>query len=125
MAVLNYYERASEPWLQARWPGSVLNVAVLSGALEIADFFENRRKYYRVLWCGDGFPWVDPLKEVNAEKAAIRSRLKSRAESIAEKGRDIEDVDSEIEEDNRRAGAKSILLDSSPDQRQRKNTDAL
>lgn len=91
-----------------------LNVAVVSGALEIADFYENRRRYYRVRWCGDGWAWQDPLKEVNAENAAIRAGLKSRAESIAEKGRDIEDVDAEIDEDNRRASGCGILLDSNP-----------
>lgn len=89
-----------------------INQAVLSGAVRIIDFIENRHQYYRIKWCPDGWPWVDPLKDLNAEKTAIRSGLKSRAESVAERGRDVEEVDAEIAEDSRRADALGLKYDT-------------
>jgi lambda family phage portal protein len=91
-----------------------LDQAVLSGALNIPDYLINRRKYQRIQWVIDGWPWVDPLKDIQAEKIAIRSGLRSRTESIAERGRDVEAVDREIEADNKRADQAGLVFDSDP-----------
>lgn len=48
-----------------------------------------------------GWQWVDPQKEVNAEVKAIEAGLKSRAEAIAARGRDITEIDEEIAADPR------------------------
>lgn len=91
-----------------------MNQAMLSGALRISDFMANRRKYYRIKWCIDGWEWVDPEKDIKAETKAVRSGLKSRTESIAERGRDIEEVDEEIAADNKRADDLGLVLDTDP-----------
>ena len=91
-----------------------LNQAVLSGAVQIPDYTKNRRAYWRIKWCPDGWPWVDPEKDLKAEQLAIRSGLKSRAESVAERGRDVEEIDREISEDNSRADALGLIYDSDP-----------
>ena len=91
-----------------------LNQAVTSRAISIPDFLTNKKKYYRVQWCIDGWDWVDPEKDIKSERAAIRAGLKSRAESIAERGRDVESVDAEIAEDNQRADNLNIVYDSDP-----------
>lgn len=54
---------------------------------------------HRVTFAPPGFDWVDPAKEVAAEVAAIEARLKSRAEVVAARGRDVADLDEEIAAD--------------------------
>lgn len=60
--------------------------------------------YRAVRFVPPGWQWVDPLKEVNAEVRAIEAGLKSRAEVVAGRGRDMSEVDEEIDRDPRRAG---------------------
>lgn len=62
--------------------------------------------YRAVRFVPPGWAWVDPLKEVNAEVRAIEAGLKSRAEVIAGRGRDLDEVDEEIAADTRAAGQK-------------------
>lgn len=88
--------------------------AVLSGALKIPDFYQNRRKYMRIKWRPDGWTWVDPVKDQLAEQMSVRNGFKSRAQVIAEHGDDIENVDSEIAEDNIRADAAGLVYDTDP-----------
>lgn len=99
-----------------------LDQAVLSGALNIPDYTTNRRKYQRIKWCHDGWKWVDPEKDIKAEKMSIRSGLKSRAEVIAESGRDVEEVDAEIAEDKKRADDLGLVLDTDPSKTDNKGT---
>lgn len=46
-----------------------------------------------------GWPWVDPLKDVQANKEQIEQRLKSRQMILAEQGIDFEDVVSQLAEE--------------------------
>lgn len=91
-----------------------LRQAVLTGKIRIRDFAANPRKYLRIKWCLDGWPWVDPEKDQKAERTAIRGGLKSRAESVAERGRDVEEVDEEIRGDNERSDRLGLILDTDP-----------
>lgn len=91
-----------------------LRQAVLTGRIRIPDFAANPRKYLRIKWCIDGWPWVDPVKDQLAERMAIRGGIKSRAESVAERGRDVEEVDAEIAADNLRADLLGLVLDTDP-----------
>ena len=61
-----------------------------------------------------GWQWVDPQKEFNAMKLAIRAGLTSRSEAISAYGYDAEDVDREIAADNARADALGLVFDSDP-----------
>ena len=94
--------------------GVFLRQAVLTGKIKIRDFVANHRKYLRIKWCIDGWPWVDPVKDQVAERMAIRGGLKSRAESVAERGRDVEEVDAEIQADNERVDRLGLVLDTDP-----------
>ena len=91
-----------------------MDQAVLSGALRIPDYAANRREYTRITWRPDGWDWVDPLKDQAAEKMAVRSGFKSRAQVVAERGQDIEVVDREIVSDNERADGLGLVLDTDP-----------
>ncbi len=91
-----------------RW----LTAAILAGVLKIDDYVGNRRKYHRIDWRPEAWQWVDPEKEGKSEVIAVRAGFKSRAQVVAEGGRDVETVDAEIEADNRRADENGFVFDS-------------
>jgi lambda family phage portal protein len=95
-----------------RW----MNAAVLSRALSlgIGDYLKNSRKYLRIKWRPDGWAWVDPVKDQLAEQMAVRNGFKSRSRVVAERGDDVETVDTEIAEDNQRADDKKLIFDTDP-----------
>lgn len=74
-----------------------IDTALLTGALPADD-----PDIGRVGWIAPPWRWVDPLKDAEAEIMAINAGLRSRAEIVAEHGRDIEQVDRERAEDRRR-----------------------
>jgi lambda family phage portal protein len=92
--------------------------AVLEGTLVLPGYarggIAKRREYLAVKWIPQGWQWVDPLKEADAMKAAIRSGLMSRSEAISANGYDAEDVDREIAADNARADALGLMFESDP-----------
>lgn len=70
---------------------------------EIAADDAESPDYRAVRFVAPGWQWVDPQKEVNAEVRAIEAGLKSRAEVVASRGRDIDELDDEIAADRRAA----------------------
>ena len=98
-----------------------MDQAVLEGALTLPGYGlgttqskAGRRAYLACKWIPQGWQWVDPLKEADAMKAAIRSGLMSRSEAISANGYDAEDVDREIAADNARADDLGLVFDSDP-----------
>jgi len=59
-------------------------------------------------WYVPPIPWVDPLKDAEAEIALINAGLKSRRQAVAATGYNIEELDAEIAAD--RAREKSLGL---------------
>lgn len=108
---------------------------VLSGAIEAPGFSADPVAAMRVKWVTPRFDWVDPLKDVNAEIAAVNAGFKSRSDVIEAQGEDPEDVDDRIAADRAReailglsfnAVASPVPPDPPPDQSgdQIDNTDA-
>lgn len=91
-----------------------MDMAVLSGAIDIRDYWDNPRRYQDITWHPDGWEWVDPQKDIKAEVMAIRAGLKSRAQVVSERGRDVEQIDREQSEDNARADSLGLIYDSDP-----------
>ncbi|WP_127476568.1 phage portal protein [Sulfurivermis fontis] len=93
-----------------------MHQAVMDGRLDLPGFAnpERRRTYLACKWIPQGWQWVDPQKEFNAMKLAIRAGLMSRSEAISAYGYDAEDVDKEIATDNARADALGLVFDSDP-----------
>ncbi len=89
-----------------------MDQAVLEGALDLPSYRKERRTYQAAKWIPQGWSWVDPQKEFNAMKLAIRAGLISRSEAISGNGYDAEDVDREIAADNARADALGLVFDS-------------
>ena len=89
-----------------------MDQAVLEGAIDLPGYRKDIRQYQSAKWIPQGWSWVDPQKEFNAMKLAIRAGLMSRSEAISGNGYDAEDVDREIAADNARADALGLVFDS-------------
>lgn len=96
-----------------RW----LTVEILSGRLAAPDFEDNQDEYLSVDFRWPSWPSLDPIKDGTADEIALNNNLKSRAEIIAARGRDIEDVDREINADKlpRVPAAPVIQPEKEPD----------
>lgn len=74
---------------------------VLSGKLDIPDFWENKEKYLEHTWVPTPKRWIDPMKEASAIKQALQSGQKTFQQVSAETGTDwkknIDDMASAIE----------------------------
>ena len=63
-----------------------------------------------VRWQAKSWNWVDPLKDIQANIAAINAGIKTSSEVIAEQGGDIEDVYDQIKYEQDLAKEKGIVL---------------
>ena len=88
-----------------------LQLALLSGELSIPN---EGRKYRSVKWIPQGFEWVDPLKDQQADQMAVKNGFKSRSQVVSERGFDSEEIDREISADNTRADNLGLKYDSDP-----------
>jgi lambda family phage portal protein len=94
-----------------RW----FDLQVATGGLVVPDYFARRAAYLRVKWQPDGWDWVDPVKDVKAAIMEVRAGFNSRQRVVARRhGVDVEVVDREIKEDNRRADGAGLVLDTDP-----------
>ncbi len=66
--------------------------AVLSKQLNIPDFWNNKRRYLKHEWIAPGWSWIDPVKEVNANKTALETGQDTLARICAERGLDWKEV---------------------------------
>jgi lambda family phage portal protein len=93
-----------------RW----LDTAVLSKAILLPKYEQNRRDYLGCNWLPPRWDWVDPLKDIKAEIEAINAGLKSRSQAISERGYDAAMVDKEIAADKAREEALGIHFSNQP-----------
>lgn len=90
-----------------------LDQAFFSQALPIPlEYVENPEPWARVTWMPQGWPYINPVQDVQAVTSEIRAGLTSRAAAIAERGEDAETVDAEQAADNKRAEALGLIHDS-------------
>lgn len=82
---------------------SWMDEALINGAIDINGTplrYEGYSRYRRASWQPRRWPWIDPLKDVQANIAAIDAGLRSRSDVIREQGGDPKDVWSEVEREN-------------------------
>ena len=82
-------------FLRPMWQRFV-TLEILSGRLHAPDFARDPEPYLRATFLFPEWAALDPQKETGADIAALGAGLRSRAEIIASRGRDIADVDAEI-----------------------------
>jgi lambda family phage portal protein len=97
-----------------------LQQAVLSRAVEgvsVEQYAVDRKKFEAVLFKPRGWSWIDPTKEVEAYKEAIKAGFTTRTDVIAQTagGQDIEDIDNIRERELRMAKEKGLEFDTDPD----------
>jgi lambda family phage portal protein len=95
-----------------------LDMAVLAGAIDLPDYHRRRREYLRTRWVPQGWKYIHPLQDVQAQRQAVRAGFKSRDAVILETdGYDPEVVDDEIQASNARADELGLAFDSDPRKR--------
>lgn len=89
-----------------------IDALALSGKFHMPDYFSNRHEWLRVLWVPQGWPYFNPVQDVQADKEAVRSGFISRSSIILRKGDDPDQVNAEILADNETADAEGFVFDS-------------
>ena len=79
----SFHQRVYEAWL---------DLAVLSGQLQLPLYESDPERYRQVRWMPRGWSWVDPQKEITALREAEMAGYITKAQIIAESGGDIEEV---------------------------------
>mgnify|MGYP004448427315 CR=1 FL=1 len=87
-----------------------IDALYLAGELP-ADYLTNKDKYQEVSWLAPGWSWIDPVKEVTANKEAIKSGLTTLEEECEASGRDWEEVLEQRKLEQDRAAELGVLLD--------------
>ena len=67
-------------------------------------------KFSAHTWQGRRWPWVDPLKDINASIAAIENGLDSPQRIAGQQGRDVEDILDDIAAFQQMARDKNVQL---------------
>ncbi len=91
-----------------------VRLAVLAGHIPARDFDRDPAAFLDVDWLPPKWDWVDPQKDANAEIMQINAGLKSRSQSIAERGYDAEEVDAAIAADHAREKAMGLNFQTPP-----------
>jgi len=79
-----------------------MDEAVLSGAINLPGYAENKLDYQSVEWRPQAWPYVHPEQDVNAKIKAINASLSSRDAEVAKTGWDAEEIDRQNVESEKR-----------------------
>ncbi len=85
--------------VRAAW----MDMAVLSGALELPAYAQRRREYQRTRWVPQGWAYIQPVQDVQARMLEVNAGFASRSEMVLRTGYDAETVDAENAADAQRA----------------------
>jgi lambda family phage portal protein len=102
----NFHRPVFEAWLE---------MAVLSGTLNLPTYETDPDRYRRVRWMPRGWAWVDPAREVEAYKMAVRCGFKTQADVVAEQGGDLEELLLARKAEVDRAEELDLYFDSDPE----------
>lgn len=86
--------------------------AVLAGAIPIkpADYQKRKAELRRVKWQPPKWEWVDPFKDLQAEKLAVDNGFKARSDVQEANGYDPDETDERIAADQKRAEDLGLKL---------------
>jgi lambda family phage portal protein len=89
--------------------GMLMEEAWLRGEIAVNDFYANRFQLCRTEWRGYPKGDIEPIKQVQANIAAIDARLKTRTAAVAEDGGDFYAVVETLEDEQRLLEEKGLL----------------
>ena len=70
----------------------VIEEAYYRGFFDVPNFEEFKHEYCRAMWLGDGWGWVDPVKEITASKLAIEYGFSTHEKECAAQGMDAYEI---------------------------------
>jgi lambda family phage portal protein len=100
--VFQFCRRVSNRWMDA---------AVLAGAIEgmrASAYVADPTQFNIVKWTPPKWDWVDPVKDITAEKLAVDAGFKARSDVITAQGEDPAETDDRIQADQARAADKDL-----------------
>jgi lambda family phage portal protein len=108
--IRNFRNQIHREWLQQ----AVLSMAISSIGIEA--YANDQKKFSAVRFKPRGWSWVDPTKEVEAYKEAVRCGFTTTSEVIALTGggKDIEDVLNERDQELKMMSEKELVFDTDP-----------
>ena len=99
---MRLHRRVYRAWLKA---------SLLTGALPLPAAALER--YYAVVWQPRGFPWIDPVKDIDAFEREVKLGLNSRTAGCNERGRDFEEILAELDHEQQLADEYGISIEGS------------
>lgn len=110
--------RTLQNWIMQDFHQKVFNkwldMAVLSGALNLPGYELNPLPYRRVKWLPRGWDWIDPQKEVGAYKDAVRSGFKTQTDVLSVAGEDLEEFYERRQREIELAEEMGLVFDTDP-----------
>jgi lambda family phage portal protein len=91
-----------------------LDLAVLSGELQLNGYETNPEAFRAVRWIPRGWNWVDPVKEIAAYKEAVRCGFTTLADVVGQQGGDLEDVMQQRQRELQMADDMDLVFDTDP-----------
>jgi lambda family phage portal protein len=88
--------------------------AVLSGALVLPVPWQEREPWMAVEWAPDRWGYINPVQDIEADRAEIRAGMSSRTLKVKQRGYDVEEIDRQRAEDNAREDRLGLVSDSDP-----------
>src|SRR6185295_9870109 len=98
-------------FLRPMWK-AYMDAAALSGTINAREYATHPEWYLNVIWQPPKWPWVDPLKDCEAEALAVRNNFRSQTDVINSLGEDPERVRRQIAADNAANDALGLPPDS-------------
>jgi lambda family phage portal protein len=96
---------------------------IILGAVDVdpSAFLQDEERYLRHSWQPQGWPWVDPVKEVQADVLATNNGLSTKSESLAGRGKDF----TETVAQRRRERLTELEADAAVEKRRKELADEL
>lgn len=82
----------------------------MAGIFDLPDYDADPAQYWQAEHLPPRQEWIDPGKDVAAEKESVKAGFKSRTQVVAERGYDREELDEEIAEERESAAGRTVPL---------------
>lgn len=96
----HFHQRVYERWL----PGSILHQKIPLPMKKVDS------KYQAIHWQPRGWAWVDPKKDAEANRMNLGAGVETRANILAQQGRDFDDVIEQLKYENKRAAEAGVSI---------------
>lgn len=88
-----------------------IEAAYLAGLLKIPNYYADPERFTSARWLANGWEWIDPMKEVQANEEAIKSGQLTLEETCGARGRDWREVLEQRQREQKYAAELGLVLD--------------